>query len=122
MMIFEKIEFLPVAYFTIVMLVVCATVLGKLFGGLLVEATSGSVRNLLSRRVNVAVTGDEISFHLFEKRLISNLNIQILFTLLGDFALWIVSGTLVPIPAEDLNFHKNMYPEKHWSGCPPNLA
>jgi|GEM_PF-2910088 hypothetical protein len=122
MMIFAKLELLPVAYFLIVMWVVCATVLGKIFGGMLVEATSGSLRNLLSRRVNVAVTGDEIAYHLFEKRLISNLNTQMLFTLLGDFARRIVGGSLVPVPAEDLNFHKNMYPEKHWSGCPPNLA
>ncbi len=122
MIIFAKLELLPVAYFLIVMWVVCATVLGKIFGGMLVEATSGSLRNLLSRRVNVAVTGDEIAYHLFEKRLIANLNTQMIFTLLGDFARRIVGGSLVPVPSEDLNFHKNMYPEKHWSGCPPNMA
>jgi hypothetical protein len=122
MILFAHLEFLPIAYFIVVMGVVCATVLGKLLGTLLVETTSGSLRMLLSRPVNVAVTGDEITNHLFEKRVVANLNSQLLFTLVGDFAQWIVNGILVPVPAEDLIFHKNMYPEKYWSGCPPNFA
>lgn len=120
MMIFEQIEFLPIAYFLVLMCVVMATVLAKMLGWCLIELTSGSLRTLLSRRVNVPVTGDEIATHLFEKRLLSNINSQIIFTILGDCARWMGTDALVPVPVDVLNFHKNMYPEKHWSGCPPN--
>ncbi|MCE3236070.1 MAG: hypothetical protein K0Q50_2250 [Vampirovibrio sp.] len=122
MIIFEQIEFLPIAYFLVLMSVVCATVLAKLLGWWLIEATSGPLQTLLSRRVNVPVTGDEIASHLFEQRQLSNINSQIIFTLLGDIVRWIGVVSLAPVPLEALNFHKHMYPEKHWSGCPPNLA
>jgi hypothetical protein len=122
MTVFHQIESLPIAYFVVLMWVVCANVLAKLLGERLIEATSGSLQRILSRRVNVPVTGDEMAFHLFERRLISNLNTQLLFTLLVDFAKWMAVGPLVPVPVEVLNFNKNMYPEKYWSGCPPNMA
>jgi len=122
MTVFHQIESLPIAYFIVLMWVVCANVLAKLLGDRLIEATSGPLHQFLSRRVNVRVTGDEIAFHLFERRLISNLNTQLLFTLLADFAQWMLVGSLVPVPVEVLNFNKNMYPEKYWSGCPPNAA
>ena len=122
MIVFEQIEFLPIAYFLVLMWVVCATVLAKLLGWWLIELTSGSLQSLLSRRVNVPVTGDEIATHLFEKRLLSNINNQLVFTLLGDIVRLMGAVALVPVPVEVLNFHKHMYPEKHWSGCPPNMA
>lgn len=122
MTVFNHIESLPIAYFIILMWVVCANVLAKLFGDRLIEATSGSLQRILALKINMGVTGDEIAFHLFERRLLSNLNTQLLFTLLTDIVQWMLVGLLVPVPVEVLNFNKNMYPEKYWSGCPPNIA
>jgi hypothetical protein len=122
MTVFHQIESLPIAYFVVLMWVVCANVLAKLLGERLIEATSGSLQRILSHRLNVRVTGDEMAFHLFERRLISNLNTQLLFSLLADFVKWMIVGPLVPVPVEVLNFNRNMYPEKYWSGCPPNMA
>jgi hypothetical protein len=122
MTVFQQIESLPIAYFIVLMWVVCANVLAKLLGDRLIEATSGPLQQLLARKVNIAVTGDEFAFHLFERHLIANINTQLLFTLLADFVKWMLVGPLVPVPVEVLNFNKNMYPEKFWSGCPPNFA
>jgi hypothetical protein len=122
MTVFNHLESLPIAYFIVLMWVVCANVLAKLLGDRLIEATSGSVQRLLSRKINMGVTGDEIAFHLFERRLIRTINTQLLFTLLTDIVQWILVGSLIPVPVGVLNFNKNMYPEKYWSGCPPNMA
>ena len=121
-MIFNQLEFLPVAYFLIVMSVVCATVLGKILGGLLLESTSGSLRKILSRNLPIAVTGDRITFHLMERRLLYDLNTRILFALMGRCTGWLTAEALVPVPVECLPFRQNRYPEKYWSGCPPNGA
>lgn len=119
-MIFSQLEFLPVAYFLIMMSVVCATVLGKILGGLLLESTSGSLRELLSRNLPISVTGDRITFHLMERRLLHDLSTRILFSILGRYPGWLMLKALVPIPVECRPFRQNMYPEKYWSGCPPD--
>src|SRR4051812_15052071 len=103
MLIFEQIEFLPIAYIMILMWVVFATVMSKLLGSYLIPVIPAPLQDLLSRRLNVAVSGDELAHHLFEQGLLANLNIQIAFTLLGDFARWIIVCVLGPLPAEALN-------------------
>lgn len=122
MTIFNQIESLPIAYVVVLMWVVCANVLGKLLGDALIEASSGSLKKVLSKPIHLNVTGDEITLHLFEEGLISNLNMQVLFALLGDFARCIGTGRPVSVTAEAICIQKNLYPEQYWSGCPPNAV
>lgn len=120
MTVFHQIEFLPIAYLIVLMWVVSANVLGKMLGWRLVQATSGSLHELLARQINISVTGDQISIHLFEKRVMRNLKIQLVFTILPDFLNQLEGLVLAISSLEALNYHKKMYPEKYWSGCPPN--
>lgn len=121
-MIFNQLEFLPVAYFIVLMWVVCATVLAKLFGGMLIEATPGVLQPILSRPVNIRVTGDGIVFHIFEKSLVTDLNTRMAFDLVRDFARLAGGGIFVPAPATPFVLQKILVPEQYWSGCPPNSS
>jgi len=117
---FNQLEFLPIAYLTVVLWVVCATVLAKLFGTILTDATSGALRQLLSCPLNIHVTGDDIVLHLFEEKLISNLHIRLLFEIIRDFARVLGAGLLLPMPVPELALQKIRVPAQYWSGCPPN--
>ncbi|HEY9685570.1 MAG TPA: hypothetical protein V6C52_01195 [Coleofasciculaceae cyanobacterium] len=119
-MMFSQLELLPIAYFTIVMWVVCATVLAKLFGFALVDATSGTLRRILSRPINIRVTGDGIVLHFFEARLVANLQTRLLFERARDFARLLGERLLAPVPTQAYVLQKILIPEQYWSGCPPN--
>lgn len=120
MTMFHQIELLPIAYFTVLMCVIAANVAAKLCGSLLIDATSGTLFNrILSRRVNVSLTGDEIVFHLFDRQLVASLNTRILMQLMRDLARLLGPGILVPLQAETIVLQKTRIPEKYWSGCPP---
>lgn len=120
MTVFGQLELLPLAYLVVLTWVVSATVLAKLLGPTLVESTSGSIQQLLSKDVGINVTGDNLQEHLFERALLNALNAQILFHLVGDFARLIGGAHLQPVLVVNHRAPKAMYPEKYWSGCPPN--
>lgn len=122
MLVFNQIELLPIAYFIILMCVVCANVLAKLLGDNLVRMTSGPLRRLLSLEVDIPVTGDTIGFHLFERQLIEHMNIQMLIKWSIDFTRWMGGERYSKLPTEDQNHHIALYPQIYWSGCPPNVA
>ena len=122
MLIFSQIELLPIAYFIILMCVVCANVLAKLMGDRLVRMTTGPLKRILSLEVHIPVTGDTISFHIFEKQLIQTLNTQLLIQLNLDISR-LLSGIQHQLNrAEPLSLSQKLYPQIYWSGCPPNLA
>jgi len=123
MLVFSQIELLPIAYFIILMCVVCSNVLAKLFGNRLVRMTSGSLQRILSLEVHIPVTGDSIGFHLFERQLIKQINIQLLFKWSIDFTRWLSAGDgCRSAPMEDQKPIISLYPQIYWSGCPPNFA
>jgi hypothetical protein len=121
-LIFNQIALLPIAYFIVLMCVVCTGVTAKLLAPLLIEVTSGSLQKLLSLRINIALTADEIIYHLFEQQLWANANKRIFLTLVPRM-------TRLPEsrPVQRTNWEMPyrltlFFPEKHWSGCPPNAA
>lgn len=108
------------AYFITLIWVMGATVLAKILGPMLIRGTSGWLQNILSHRLKVDMTGDEIVFHLFEGRLLSDLNKRILFTLVRDFARFLGGSALISVPVETSAIRRILVPEQYWSGCPPN--
>lgn len=122
MTVFSQIELLPIAYFIVLMSVICANVLAKLLGDRLVCMTSGSLRRLLALQVNIPVTGDTISLHLFERQSIQQINTQLVFKLNIDFTRWMSGEKLKLSPTEPQSFLLQLYPQIYWSGCPPNAA
>ncbi|HEY9746877.1 MAG TPA: hypothetical protein V6C99_11745 [Oculatellaceae cyanobacterium] len=112
---------MPVAYLLILCWVVCANVLAKLFGPLLVEATSGWVKQLLSRPLNITVTGDSMIFHLFGKQILQAVNHRLFFELLSDLGRLPGGYALALQPAECSIGYKEYHPARYWSGCPPNV-
>jgi hypothetical protein len=121
MTVFEQLELLPLAYLVVLTWVVGANLIAKLLGPTLIESTSGPVKKVLGKDLRIQVTGDNIHQHIFERALISSLNTQILFHLVGDLAR-LTGGTLIqPVLLLSHRAPKAMYPEKYWSGCPPNL-
>lgn len=122
MSVFSQIELLPIAYFLVLMCVVCANVLAKLLGDRLVRMTSGPLHRLLALEVQVPVTGDTIGSHLFEKQLLQQINTQLLFKLNIDFTKWMNGETLKLLSTKPHLFIVQLYPQIYWSGCPPNAA
>jgi hypothetical protein len=86
----------------------------------LVDATSGTLRRILSRPINIRVTGDGIVLLFFEARLVANLQIRLLFERAHDFARLLGELLLPPVPAQAYVLQKILIPEQYWSGCPPN--
>lgn len=118
--IFHQAESLPLAYLIVLMWVVCANVLAKLFSPLLVEATSGWLKRLLSRPLNVNMTGDKVVFHLFEKQFLKQVNQHLFFNLLGDLGCLPGSYALALQPVETGIVCREYHPARYWSGCPPD--
>lgn len=119
---FHQIEFLPIAYFIVLMWVVCANVTAKLLGPILLERTSGKVNRLLSRRIPVELTGDELIGKIFEDKLLANLRVSILFLWARNFARLSCADRVVVYPVEAHALQKMLVPEQYWSGCPPNAV
>jgi hypothetical protein len=122
MTVFSQIELLPIAYFIVLMSVICANVLAKFLGERLVCMTSGPLRRLLTLQVDIPVTGDTINLHLFERQLIQHINTQLLFQLNINFTRWMSGEKLKITPTEPQSFPIQLYPQIYWSGCPPNAA
>lgn len=121
MTVFDQLESLPLAYLLIVAWVVCANIMAKLLSDKLIQSTSGRLRQILSRNLPVKVTSDNISQHLFENQVLETINAQVIFHFVGDFARLMGGAQLVPVPLTVRRAPKAIYPEKYWSGCPPNL-
>ncbi len=117
---FSQIELLPIAYLLILLWVVCATVSAKLLAPVLVNATTGTPQRILSQKLNIQVTGDIITLHLFEEQALKTLNTRLLFDLVRDLARLAGGGIFVPVPTETHALQKILVPECYWSGCPPN--
>ena len=120
MTVFDQLEPLPLAYLVVLTWVLGATLVGKLLGQWLVKSTHGTVHEILAKEVPLRVTGDNLSEHLFERNLLHSLNTQILFHLIGDFARLSGGVILQPVLVVNHRAPKALYPEKYWSGCPPN--
>jgi hypothetical protein len=120
--IFHQIEFLPIAYFIILMWVVCAGIIGKLLGPMLIEVTSGTLHRLLERRINVHMTADEIVLYLFEQQLLANVYKRILLNLVVNLVRLFTERLVIPLYRDAFNLRATFFPEKYWSGCPPNAA
>ncbi len=118
---FHQVEFLPIAYFTVLMWVVSANIVAKLFGPMLIRLSSGWLQSILSKKVNVSLTSDAIVLHLFEERLLSSLNSQVLLTLMRDLTRLFGTSLKIPVLTEAFALQKIQTPENYWSGCPPNL-
>jgi hypothetical protein len=122
MLIFNQLELLPIAYFIILMCVVCSNVLAKLLGARLIGATSGSVKSLLAAEIHVPVTGDTIGYHLFEQQVIERINIRLWLDWGLDFTRWMLGELRKQCPTESSNPKTALYPQIYWSGCPPNVV
>lgn len=122
MQVFNQIELLPIAYFLILMCVVCANVLAKLLGDRLIGMTSGSLRHLLSLEIDIPVTGDTIGYHLFEQQVIERINLRLLLDWGIDFTRWMLGEQNRLSPTTTSPPKIALYPQIYWSGCPPNLA
>ena len=122
MLVFSQIELLPIAYFLVLLCVVCANVLAKYIGKHLVPFTTGQLHQLLVTDVHMPVTGDTIEAHLFDERLIRKINEQLQFNLHVDVTRWMSGETLTLLDISPARFTQRLYPQIYWSGCPPNLA
>lgn len=122
MTVFAQLESLPLAYLMVLSWVLCATVAGKLLGSALIDSTSGRVQRVLAKDVGLAVSADNLHSHVFERAFLDTLNTQILFHCVGDFAR--LSGGVFMQPVLVINHRapQPLYPEKYWSGCPPNAC
>jgi hypothetical protein len=120
--IFYHPEGLPVAYLIILTWVVCANVLARLLAPSLINASSGWLRQLLTRPVNVVVTADKVVPHLFERQLLEQVKDRLLFELLGDLGYLGHRCALARQPVETQVFGKAHYPDRYRSGCPPNAG
>lgn len=121
MTVFEQLELLPLAYLVVLVWVIGANLVAKLLGPTLIGSTSGSVQKVLAKDLRIQVTGDNIHQHVFERALLSNLNTQILFHLVGGGARLSGGMTLQPVLLINHRTPQVLYPEKYWSGCPPNV-
>ena len=102
------------------MWVIGANVLAKILGPILVDATSGSVKHLLSRRINILLTGDKLLPYVFEKQIFGNVNNRLWLELLSDLGFLADHCVLATIPVETDSFRKSYHPGYYWSGCPPD--
>lgn len=120
---FHNLELLPIAYFIVVMWVVCSGVLGKLFGGYLISATSGPLRQMLSKRINVAFTGDTIVDSLFESCLLAGTRRRLLLVLLPHFRHKAEQCKLLVFNVVHIDScRERLFRGHYWSGCPPNCS
>ncbi|WP_303673714.1 hypothetical protein [Vampirovibrio chlorellavorus] len=122
MTVFHQLESLPIAYLLVLGWVLCATVTGKILGRTLLDSTSGSVQRLLSRDVGIELTADSLPVHVFEKAILDSLNVQIVFHCIGDFARLVGGSTLQPVLLVNPRTPEPLYPERYWSGCPPDCC
>ena len=122
MTVFDQLESLPIAYLMVLSWVLCATVVGKVLGRTLVGSTTGTIQRLLSRDVGIQVSADNLHVHVFERALLDSLNVQIVFHYIGDFARLLGGSTLQPVLVVNHRTPQRLYPEKYWSGCPPNFC
>ncbi len=122
MMVFSQIELLPIAYFLVLLCVVCANVLAKYLGKHLVAFTTGQLHQILVTDVHLPVTADTIEAHLYDERLIRKINQQLQFNLHVDFTRWMSSETLTLLDVNPARFILQLYPQIYWSGCPPSVA
>jgi len=97
-------------------------VLARLIGPRLLAHTGGALNRILSRRFNVASSGDKFIFNLFDVRVLATLRICLLLTHAKDMLRLFGGGVQAPRPLETITLRKILLPEKYWSGCPPNLA
>ncbi len=122
MTVFHQLESLPIAYLLVLSWVLCATVAGKILGRALLDYTSGSIQRLLSREVGIAVSADSLPVHVLEKAILHNLNVQIAFHCIGDFARLAGGSALQPVLLVNHRIPEPLYPERYWSGCPPDCC
>jgi hypothetical protein len=122
MTVFHQLESLPIAYLMVLSWVLCATVAGKILGQTLLGSTSGSIHRLLSRDVGLSVSADSLHVHVFERAILSRLNAQMVFHYIGDFARLVGGSTLQPVLLVSHHPPEPLYPEKYWSGCPPDSS
>jgi hypothetical protein len=120
MTVFDQLELLPLAYLVVLTWVLSASIGGKLLGQWLVQASPEPVQKILSKRVPLTVSSDNIHLHLLERNLLNSLNTQIWFHLVGDFARLSGGVLLQPVLVVNHRAPQALYPEKYWSGCPPN--
>lgn len=121
-MLFNQIEFLPIAYFVVLMWVVCASVAAKALAPMLIELSSDSWKRILSLRINIHLTSDDIHFHLFEKNLLADTNTRLLISMDPRIARAIGSFQQAITTVESRTVREHFFPEKYWSGCPPKFA
>lgn len=122
MTVFNQLELLPIAYLLVLSWVLCATVVGKLLGDSLIRSTSGQVQQLLSKKVRLQLSADSLHVHVFERALLDSINVQIVFHYIGDFARLVGGARLQPVLVVNHRPPQPLYPEKYWSGCPPNAC
>lgn len=118
----NQFEQLPIAYFLILVCVVCANVLAKFLGHQLIGLSSGHLKRLLTKNVAISVTGDSIHLHFFEQTLIERLRLHLVVHWGLDYTRWMMKERLKTKPVSILNFQVALYPQIYWSGCPPNAA
>jgi hypothetical protein len=122
MTLFSQIELLPIAYFLVLMCVVCANVLAKVLGDRVVQMTTGPLHQILAVEVHIPLTGDTIGSRLFEQQLLEKINAELIFKLNIDFTRWMSGEKFKLLEIRAQGFTIQLYPQIYWSGCPPSAA
>jgi hypothetical protein len=118
---FQHIGLLPIAYFLVVMCVVCCGIVAKTLGNSLIQAVPKPIGQLLAKSIGPQFTGDTILDSLFEAQLLENIRQRLLPLNLKVRA---AKSRVVPIDRKGslLNCLESVFAGKYWSGCPPKLA
>lgn len=120
-MILSPLQLLPLLYLQIVLWVISATVLGKIFGPSLLKRTTGVLHNLLAKPIPILVTGDHIYQHVLDAQLLQQCRTILLFKSAIQLLLNGLGVSLQQMDMVLIALRKVLTPEQYWSGCPPNL-